>query len=356
MEAIILAGGKGEGLMPYTEKEQKETITLLGKMIISYSIQGLKKAGINDFIIVTSSRGEKRIEEELNSLNVSHEIVLQKREGINGAIKDGLERAKGDTVVLAFGDIVAPEKFYISLINAYLTSGSSFVVPLIPVSKGLQTYGLARIEGDKIEIVKDNSTLALGGAYVIRNQDFDDFLTFLQSQKDIKYFIWSEEWLDIGYPEDIINAIELLLNKASTLISDESEISRTAIIGKKVIVEDKAVIDDYAIIKGPAYIGREAYIGNFAMVRDYSAIENNALIGAYCEIVHSSVQPYAEIGSKSYLTYTIVGRRARVGANVIASSYPAQNVIRGKVEKLGALISPEKEIPHGSILKPGTRI
>ncbi|MFP3233776.1 MAG: sugar phosphate nucleotidyltransferase, partial [Sulfolobaceae archaeon] len=230
MEAIILAGGKGEGLSPYSDKEQKETISLLGRMLISYSIQGLKKAGVKDFIIVTSQKGGKRLEEELqNEKEISIDIVIQKREGINGAIKDGMEKVSSDNVIIAFGDIVAPEEFYVSLINAYLTSGAEVVVPLIPISEGLQTYGLVRLTDKGIEITKEGSTLALGGVYVVKNEEIEDFLTYLQSKGNkLKYFIWSEEWLDVGYPEDIINGIEMMLRREKTRISDNSEISKTA--------------------------------------------------------------------------------------------------------------------------------
>ncbi|MBP1356870.1 MAG: NDP-sugar synthase, partial [Sulfolobus sp.] len=277
MQAVILAGGKGEGLLPYTERYQKETISILGKLVISYSIEGLKKAGVSDFIVITSEKGKKKIEEELERLNVSGEVVIQKREGINGAIKDGLDRANGGSLIIAFGDIIAPEDFYISLVNNYLTTGADYVVPLVPVSEGISTYGLARIEGDKIEIVKDGSTLALAGAYIIKNEQFDDFLEYLNSRKDrLKYFIWSETWIDIGYPEDIIDAVELLLKGKRSVISESAEISKTSVIGKGVIIDDNAIIDDYAIVKGPAYIGKEVYIGNFSLIRDYTSVEKGA--------------------------------------------------------------------------------
>ncbi|AAY81645.1 sugar phosphate nucleotidyltransferase [Sulfolobus acidocaldarius] len=356
MQAIILAGGKGEGLLPYTERVQKETINILGKMILSYSISGLKKAGINDFVVVTTDRGKKLIEDELEKLNVSFEVINQHREGISGAIKDGLEKSDDDNIVIAFGDIVAPEEFYVNLVNAFSVSGSEIVIPLVPVSKGIQTYGLAKITTEGLEVVKEGSTLALAGAYIIKNETFEDFIDYLNQRKSkIKYFIWSGDWFDIGYPEDIIGALEALLSKHETVISSSSEISKTAIIGKKVIIDNNAVIDDYAVVKGPAYIGENAYIGNFSLVRDYSSVERGAKVGAYCEIVHSSIQPGAEIGSKSYLTYSIIGSNSKIGSNVIMSSYPA-NVIRGRVEKLGALVSPDKEVEHGSILRPGTKI
>ncbi|MEM0173511.1 MAG: NDP-sugar synthase [Sulfolobaceae archaeon] len=358
MKAIILSAGKGENLFPYTSKSQKESINILGKAIIRYSIDGLASAGVKEFIIVVSERGKKDIEEALEGTDYSYELVVQKREGISGAVIDGMERVNDDFVVVAYGDIVAPSEFYKSLINTFISHGSSGVIPLVPVSVAKETYGTVSIKNEKIIIAHDSS-LALAGAYVIPKGDFTDIISYLQNLFDkgsLKYYVWSGTWIDVGYPEDIINAIELLLEDVKTsIISENAEVSKTAVIGKKVIIEDGAKVEDYAVIKGPAYIGKNAYIGTYALIREYSSIERNAKIGAYCEIAHSSIQPFAEIGSKSYITYSIIGKNSKVGASVITVSYPSK-VIRGRVSKFGSLISPGTQIPHGSVLQPGYKI
>lgn len=354
MKAVVLAAGKGEGLRPYTEKEQKEAITILGKAVISHVLYGLKKAGIDEVVIVTNEH-EKQIQEAIN-IDIPFETVRQKRPGITGAVLDGMDKIPDDEFLLAFGDIIAEPEFYMNLMNSYITGNSKAVFSLVPVSEGMQTYGLARIVDNRIEIVNEGSTLALAGAYIIPKGDFTDILEYFKKISPFsRYFIWSGKWIDIGYPEDLINAIEVLLSDLNnSIISDKAEISKTAVIGKKVIIEDNAIIDDYAVIKGPAYIGKNAYIGNYSLIRDYSSIESEAKIGAYCEVTHSLVEPRAEIGSKSYLTYTIVGRGAKIGASVITVSYPA-NPVRGRERKLGALISPNEEIYHGQIIGPNYR-
>ncbi|MDT7861434.1 MAG: NDP-sugar synthase [Saccharolobus sp.] len=357
MKALVLAAGKGEGLLPYTEKTQKESITILGKAIINYSIDGLKKSGVKEFVIVVNERGNQ-IEEEVEKLDVSFETVIQKRQGIDGAIIDGMEKIDDDVFILSFGDIIAPYNFYKSLMDTYIMSGKQAVVSLVPVSEGIQTYGLVKIT-DKLRIVKESSTLALAGAYIIPKRDFTsflDYIDFLSSQDKLAYFIWSEDWIDIGYPEDLLYALEVLLKKKESVISENAEVSKTAIIGKGVIIEDYAVVEDYAIIKGPAYIGKNAYVGSYSLVRDYSSLEEGSKIGAYCEIAHSLIEPFAEVGSKSYLTYSIIGKNAKIGASVITASYPPHILTRPRFNKLGALISPNTSIKHGSILEPGTKI
>ncbi|QGA67669.1 sugar phosphate nucleotidyltransferase [Sulfolobus sp. E11-6] len=360
MKAIVLAGGKGEGLLPYTHKIQKEAITILGKAIINYTIDGLKKAGIKEFEIVVNEKGSQ-IEEEVEKLDVSLETIVQKRQGIDGAILDGMEKIDDDIFVLAFGDIIAPAEFYKSLMDTYIMTGRQAVIPLIPVSEGTETYGLVKIIDNKLKVVKESSTLALGGAYILPKPKDNftsllDYIDLLSSRDKLNYFIWSESWVDIGYPEDLLFALETLLRRKESMISDKAEISKNAIIGKGVIVEDNATIEDYAVIKGPAYIGKNAYIGSFSLVRDYSSVEEGAKVGAYCEIAHSLIEPFAEVGSKSYLTYSIVGKRAKIGASVVTASYPAQSLSRPRFNKLGALISPEKVIKHGSVIEAGMKI
>lgn len=352
MKAVVLAAGKGEGLYPFTRKQQKETISILGRQVISYVLEGIKKAGINETIIVVNEENKKDFEIDVD---ISYEMINQKTPGLTGAVLDGMEKIDDDVFLLAFGDIIAPPEFYMSLMNSYVTGSSRAVFSLVPVYEGMETYGLAKIIDNKIEITNENTTLALAGAYIIPKAEFDDLLKYLKSlSQSARYFVWSGPWIDIGYPEDIINAIELLLSNKQTIISENAEISKTAIVGKGVIIEDGAKIDDYAVIKGPAYIGKNAYIGSFALVRDYSSIEREAEIGAYAEITHSLIGERAKIGSKSYLTYSVIGKDARIGASAITVSYPA-SPIRSKERKLGALISPGEEIYHGSIIGPNFR-
>ncbi|QKQ99266.1 NDP-sugar synthase [Metallosphaera tengchongensis] len=351
MKALLLAAGKGEGLAPYTYKQQKEAISIAGRPVIRYPIEGLVDAGIRDFVIIVNEK-EDQIVQAVRDLDARIETIRQKTPGISGAIKDGME-LMDEMFVLAFGDIIAPKEFYMELMESFDRSGTP-VFSTIPVNSGLDTYGLVKIN-DGLHVVKEGSTLALAGAYIIPKRPFDDFLAYLDTiAKNANYFVWTGPWTDIGYPEDIITAIEQLLRSKTSTISNKASIASTAVIGKGVIIEDDAVVEDYAIIKGPAYIGKNAYIGSFSLIRDYSSIEEGSIIGAYSEVTHSLIGPRSVVGSKSYLTHSVIGPDSKIGASVITVSYPSV-VKRGGIGKFGALISPYSEVPHGAVIGPSFR-
>jgi Nucleoside-diphosphate-sugar pyrophosphorylase involved in lipopolysaccharide biosynthesis/translation initiation factor 2B, gamma/epsilon subunits (eIF-2Bgamma/eIF-2Bepsilon) len=351
MKAVILAAGRGDNLLPYTEKEQKEAIQVSGKAVVRYVVEGLWKAGIREFVVVVNDKG-KQIEDALDSIDASMEFIRQVTPGISGAIRDGMERVD-DYFVLAFGDIIAPDNFYSELIGRYNESGRP-VLSTVPVYEGLDTYGLVKLN-ERLHIVKEGSTLALAGAYVLPKGEFSEFLDYLESIADrAAYFIWSGPWVDVGFPEDLLSAIENLLNRKDSFISNRATISSTAIIGKNVVIEEGAIVEDYAILKGPAYIGKNAYVGSFSLIRDYSSIEEGAVIGAYCEVAHSLIGRRAVIGSKSYITHSVIGTEARIGASAVTISYPAALKRKGE-RKFGALISPGGELSHGSLVGPAFR-
>jgi len=56
--AIILAGGKGERLRPYTNDRPKPMVEVAGKPILAYQLQQLKKAGIKEVVFATSYKRE----------------------------------------------------------------------------------------------------------------------------------------------------------------------------------------------------------------------------------------------------------------------------------------------------------
>jgi len=51
MQAIILAGGRGERLRPFTEDRPKPMVEILGIPILGYQLQWLQSQGIEDVIV-----------------------------------------------------------------------------------------------------------------------------------------------------------------------------------------------------------------------------------------------------------------------------------------------------------------
>src|SRR5436853_7812780 len=58
MHAIVLAGGKGERLRPFTEDRPKPMVEIMGVPMLGYQLQWLQGQGVTDGAIACGSRSE----------------------------------------------------------------------------------------------------------------------------------------------------------------------------------------------------------------------------------------------------------------------------------------------------------
>lgn len=113
--AILLAAGKGTRLGSLTAHAPKPLLEVAGKPILVHITDGLMRAGIERFLIVTGHFGEL-IEAELGNgaaVGVRIEYVRQERlEGTARALALGREFAEGEPFFFGWGDIlVRPENY-----------------------------------------------------------------------------------------------------------------------------------------------------------------------------------------------------------------------------------------------------
>jgi NDP-sugar pyrophosphorylase family protein len=106
--AIILAGGKGERLRPYTNDRPKPMVDINGKPILLYQMEQLKKIGVKK-LIVTCSYQKEALKEYLNSGHeFGFEVIYSEEDsplGRGGAIKQGMSfLSDDDNVLITNGD------------------------------------------------------------------------------------------------------------------------------------------------------------------------------------------------------------------------------------------------------------
>ena len=224
MKAIILAGGKGTRLKPYTTIIPKPLVPLGNRAILEILIGRLKKYGITDLTLCVN--------------HLSHLIMAYfgngKKWGVN--IKYSLEHE--------FLSTVAPIKLIKDLPENFLVMNGDLLTDLD--FKELYNYHLeneslitvatykrtAKVDFGVIEIDK-NKNIAVGfkekpeyelnvsmGVYVFNRKilnfvpdgqpfGFDDLMqTLIVKNKHIKVYPYNGYWLDIGRPEDYEKANE----------------------------------------------------------------------------------------------------------------------------------------------------
>ena len=379
LKAVVLAGGKGERLRPLTDCVPKSMVRIVGKPVIDYVLEGLRKLPLDEVIIVLSHKKLAKYVEEKWSNIIPVTTIYQKGEGVEGAVLTAKELLGRQMFMLAYGDIVISPKAYIRTLETHINSGAEASILLSP-KLDVESYGIAYVSENKILNVKEKplpekaeSTLAIAGVFVlppmfldyVEEYGFTDALNILAEKITMAPCFWEDWWVDIGYPWDILKANEYVLKDLKySQISSNAVISSKAVIEGPVIIDDDAEICHYAVIKGPVYIGKGSFIGDHCLIRRFASIEENTIVGAFSEVKYSSIQPNVTISSHSYIGDSVVGENSVIGPNTVTLNILPSGVkvsrlhpirIRGKmVTKLGAIIGCNVYIGANNVLYAGS--
>lgn len=224
IDAVLMAGGKGERLRPITEKIPKPLVKLGEKCIIDYNIDNLISYGVNH-ISVTVNYLAEQIEEHfaLEKDGVKIQTVREPRFlGTIGSIKF-IEDFYNDTILVMNSDLFTNidfEDFYTHFVdnNADMSVAAVPYVVKVP-------YGVFELDGRNIKGVTEKPTIsyyANAGIYLMKKEllslipedcffNATDFLDLLIS-KDynvIRYPI-SGYWIDIGQHDELERAKEIV--------------------------------------------------------------------------------------------------------------------------------------------------
>ncbi len=377
MEAVVLAGGKGSGMHKLTMGKSKLLIEILGKPIIEWVLTNILNAGIKNVTLVTDKPSAfEDVTTRLGS-ELSFDFRIQKKEEVLGALEEAADKLS-NRALLTYGDTLMPSSAYKLVINAFEESGlpTLLVVPDEDVTR----YGAIYIDErgfiekfvEKPKYVE--ASYVFGGVAILNLELVNSILragsideginNYIRSGGKIQAVIWSDWWVDIGLPVDILKALYYVLKDLRTSkISSNAKIASSAVLEGPVIVEDGVEIDHHTLIKGPAYIGRNSFIGAYSFIRPFTDIEAEASIGSYVEIVWSLVSRKASIGRESFIGFSVVGEEAVIEPNVKTKllikpeveGVKAMRVRSRRAEylKLGSMISARARVASGTELQPG---
>jgi len=175
MQAIILAGGKGERLRPFTSDRPKPMVEVLGVPILGYQLQWLQAQGVADIIVACGYRHEV-IEEYFGTgekwgVRIQYAVEPQPL-GRGGALKlaFGLLPAGEDVCLATNGDVVTNVRLR-SLIQAHRENTCVATVVLAPF---ISPYGIVEVsEDEKIAAFREKPELPYwlnAGIYVLSRE------------------------------------------------------------------------------------------------------------------------------------------------------------------------------------------
>lgn len=224
IDAVLMAGGKGERLRPLTEKTPKPLIKVGDKCIIDYNIDRLLSYGVKHISVTVNYLGEQ-IEEHFQEFRegVKIETVREpKYLGTIGSIKF-VKTFYNDTVLVMNSDLftnIDYEDFFLH----FQQHDADMSVAAVPYVVKVP-YGVFNLDGREIKGVVEKPTYsyyANAGIYLIKkrclnlipeNEFFNatDFMDKLIAthHKVVRYPI-SGFWIDIGQHDELARAKEMV--------------------------------------------------------------------------------------------------------------------------------------------------
>ncbi len=233
MKAVILCGGKGTRLRPYTLNLPKPMLKLGSKPVLEYTVEHLASEGITD-LVFTVGHLRERIEEHFGNgseFGVRIKYSVESGElGTAGSVKNAQSLIKDDDFLVLMGDQLTTLN-YNKIMEFHLKhkdkSGALATVALKRITHPLQV-GIAHMdrETNKITRFEEKPVLEnLGNAavyafnkkvwpYIPAKGDFAfDVLPKLTHEGKLLGYVFDDYWIDMGYVneyEEINEAISLM--------------------------------------------------------------------------------------------------------------------------------------------------
>ena len=224
IDAVLMAGGKGERLRPLTEKTPKPLLPVGDKAIIDHNIDRLISYGVQHISVTVNylkEQIEKHFAEPHNGVQVQT-VREPKFLGTIGSIKF-VKEFYNDTVLVMNSDLftnINYEDFYLH----FKEHDAEMSVAAVPYTVSVP-YGIFDLKGRDIQGLIEKPTYnyyANAGIYLIKKSALEEIPedTFFNATdliekliaegKKVIRFPMNGTWIDIGNPQEYQKANELV--------------------------------------------------------------------------------------------------------------------------------------------------
>jgi glucose-1-phosphate thymidylyltransferase len=356
MKGLILSGGKGTRLRPFTYTGAKQLVPLANKPVLFYAIEDLVEAGITSIGIVISPETGDQVKATVGDgskfgAQISY-ILQDEPKGIAHGIKIAHDFIGDDKFVLFLGDNFLRDGI-VPQVKAFSDNAMNAQIILYSMDDP-SSMGVAVLDenGRVTKLVEKPkqfiSPYAVIGIYMFDRNVFEAVNNIkpsargeLEITETIQYLIdhhlnvrahqldgW---WIDTGKMSDILEANRLILDVLESRKGGQVD-AASKIEGRVVLEKDAVVIN--STIRGPAIIGERTRIEN-AFVGPYTSIHNDCVI-QNCEIEHSVVLENTHIqDTNARIADSLIGRNVEIGRS--GGQTKTLKIMLGDHSKIGIL-------------------
>ncbi|MBC7092504.1 glucose-1-phosphate thymidylyltransferase [Candidatus Bipolaricaulota bacterium] len=330
MKAVVLCGGGGTRVRPFTYTLAKHLLPVAGRPVVAFALEAIREAGIADVGIVVSPSVEGQFRDLLGDgerfgIEITY-IVQPEPKGLAHAVLCAEGFVGDDPFLVYLGDNLL-QGGVTGVVELFRSQGPAAVVTLRRVEDP-RRFGVAVIEGGRLVRLVEKpkeppSDLAIVGAYAFTPVVFQaarevkpsfrgelELTDCLQWLIDHGYPVLPYEvdgwWQDVGRPEDLLVANRRLL--AGIALRVEGEVDAGSTLEGPVVIEPGARVIGSRLV-GPVVVGPGAVV-------EGSAVGPDVAVGAHAEVRGAEVEDSILMDEARVeggtLRQSVVGRRARV--------------------------------------------
>src|SRR6266566_2584980 len=227
-KAVLLAAGRGTRMRELTVNLPKPMIEVRGKPVLQHIVEGLREAGVRDFLIIVGYHADavQNFFGDGSRCNIKIQYAAQVVQDGTGRVVDLARNFAGDSpFVLSYGDILVEQANYKRLLDLpHDVEGIVSVTRGEDVSKGGAVFLNERMElvdlREKSKPGEATSPWYNAGIYTFRPSIFeftgklkpsprgeyeltDAIRDLAQSGKKVKALELTGEWADVRDPETL---------------------------------------------------------------------------------------------------------------------------------------------------------
>lgn len=334
MQAVILIGGMGTRLRPFTLHTPKPLLPVLNRPFLEYQFRILKKHGIREVILCTSYRAElfRRALGRGGSAGLKITYVHEQRPlGTGGALKNAEPLLKGPALVLN-GDILnaldvgafrrhhAARRAEVSIALTRVKDPTLYGL-VITDEKGMVRRFLEKPSWDEVETntvnagayIFEPSVLAhipAGKAYSLERGLFPERLA---EGGRLAGWVTTGYWIDIGSVGKYLQVhLDILEGRTPFTAGREARLLR-GVDGAVVAAGPGAKVAPFARFSGAVSLGARVSIGKGASLNDCVVLDG-ARVGDGARLDRCVVGPDSRVGTHASLgAQTALAAGSRIG-------------------------------------------
>jgi mannose-1-phosphate guanylyltransferase len=314
---VILAGGFATRLRPLSCTRPKTLFPIVNKPLLQWIFERLARDGVNESVLAVNQLTEfyikqHRIPKSGITVKYSHDPP-KKPLGTAGPIKHA-ERLLGHEPFLVLNGDIFADISYKELIETHEKTGALATLSLCEVEDPSR-YGVAEIakNGQVKKFIEkppkgtEPSNLINAGVYALSPEVLQlipegravsmerEVFPKLASQGRLYGHIFRGLWVDIGKPEEYLQANRILLDtlkfKRRFKGTDEFE------------------------VKTPTALDEGVTIGKGSTIGPYAVLGKNVTVGKNVQISDSVIFPGTKIADSAWISGAIVGEESVIGEN-----------------------------------------